>query len=99
MNSIVIRSKSTGLYFIANEGFVGSKREAATKFDNTEAVRAAFRFQYAGELEFIADNQYAYGAPSLPTAPLTEAEIAADLAEKATWVPFPKFSTIGLTEA
>jgi hypothetical protein len=89
MKTIQIRTKSTGLYFIADKGFVGVKRDSATKFDDTAAVRAAFRFQYDGELEFIGEGQYADGAASLPTAPLTQAEIDADLAEKRNWLPFP----------
>ena len=86
---IVIRTKSTGLYFVANEGFTASKRELATSYDDTAAVRAAFKAQYAGELQFIGESQYADGAASLPTAPLTQEEIAADLAEKATWAVPP----------
>jgi hypothetical protein len=96
---IVIRTKSTGLYFIANEGFTTGKRESATSYDDSAAVRAAFQAQYAGELEFIGEGQYADGAASLPTAPVTQEEIEADLAEKATWVVPPVFNTRGLTEA
>lgn len=86
---IVIRTKSTGLYFVANKGFTTAKREDATSYDDTAATRAAFNYQYAGELQFIGEGQYADGAASLPTAPLTQAEIEADLAEKATWVVPP----------
>jgi hypothetical protein len=90
---IVIRTKSTGLYFIANQGFVTPKRDAATSYDDTAAVRAAFKAQYAGELQFIGEGQYADGAASLPTAPLTQDEIDADLAEKATWIVPPAVFT------
>jgi hypothetical protein len=86
---LVIRTKSTGLYFVANEGFTASKRELATSYDDTAATRAAFKAQYAGELQFICENEYADGAASLPTAPLTQAEIEADMAEKATWIAPP----------
>lgn len=96
---MVIRSKSSGLYYVANKGFTTSKRDDATSFDDTAATRAAFKAQWSGELQFVGEGQYADGAPSLPTAPLTQAEIDADQAEKASWVPFPAFDTRGKTEA
>ena len=90
--TIQIRTKSTGLWFVANEGFTSTKRDTATPYDDTPAIRAAFKAQYAGELEFVGSNSYADGAASLPTPPLSQAEIAADLAEKRGWLPFPRVS-------
>lgn len=97
-NQMIVRSVFTGLYFVADQGFVATDSRDATEYDNTEAVKASFRYQYAGELSFQA-SVYKFGGASLPTAPTTQAEKDAATEEQNKWVVFPAFSTIGLTEA
>ena len=53
---IVIRDKSTGLYFMGHKGFAAAKREHATSYNDTAAIRASFNAQCAGELQFICEK-------------------------------------------